>query len=204
MTLVALATSDIPQAPLETFCHQVSAAGIDAEVSESRILLRSAEPPSWIQLFADSSWWVKGLGAFATLYVAELVKEAAKTTWQARAKAAHLATRTANNALGRFSKAILRLRAECPERTKLVLGLPVPEDYFGAQFELVGREEELLAAEIALFLRHLSALQSLLDREALPGGVLGAVTIRLRDNGDLYVAWLNKEFQLHEHVLALE
>jgi hypothetical protein len=73
MPLVALATSDVSQATLEEFGKDLS-PDFEFEVSDGRIFLRSAEPPSWIQLFADAPWWIQGLGAYAALYVAELVK----------------------------------------------------------------------------------------------------------------------------------
>jgi hypothetical protein len=107
------------------------------------------------------------------------------------------------NALGKLSRAILRLRESTGERTKLVLGLPVPDDYFGVRFELIGRAEEIVAAEIALFVRHLQALQELLDREALPLGVVGAVNVLVREDGALMVAWMGRDLKFHEHILPI-
>ena len=112
-----------------------------------------------------------GSRAYSGLYVAELVKEAAKTTWKERAKLVPAVLRTGNS-LGKLTRALLRLRGTAAGRTKLVLGLPVPDDYFGVRFELIGQDEEILAAEISLFVRYLPALQELLDREAHRHGVL--------------------------------
>lgn len=202
MPLVAFATSDVSQATLQEFGRDLG-PDFDFAVSDSRILLRSAEPPSWIQLFADAPWWIQGLGAYAALYVAELVKEAGKTTWKERAKLVPASFRT-GNALGKLTHALLRLGGGADERTKLVLGLPVPDDYFGVRFELVGRGEDIVAAEIALFVRHLPALEVLLAREVIPQGVVGAVNVLVRDDGAIMVAWMSRDLQFREHVLQLK
>src|SRR6266567_9622734 len=153
----ALATSDIDPAVLEILRADL-APELELTIDERSIVLKSAEPPSWIQFFADAPWWVKVLGAYATLYVAELVKEAAKETWRERAK---LARRTvaAGNTVVKLARSLVKLRGALPGRSKLILGLPVPDDYFGVRFELVGKDEEILAAEISLFVRYVPAIE---------------------------------------------
>src|SRR5688500_6001625 len=81
-----ISTADVP---LDSVRDLASDLGTDipTEVDESQIFMRSTEPPSWVSLLADADMWVKLLGAYAALFVAELVKEAAKDTWRNRGKA---------------------------------------------------------------------------------------------------------------------
>lgn len=74
-----VATEDVPQPVLEDLCRELAGA-IDIEIDEGRFSFKSLEAPSWIRLLAEAEWWQQGFAAIATLYVAELVKEAAKET----------------------------------------------------------------------------------------------------------------------------
>ena len=189
--------------PLELFRDEMRPE-FEVVVDDRAIFLRSAEPPSWIQLFADAQWWVKALGAYAALYVSELVKESAKETWRHRAKMAR-ASVAAGNRILRIARSLKKLQGELPDRTDLVLGLPVPDDHFGVRFVVFGRDEDLLAAEIALFVRHLPAIERLVEDEGLRlGKVVGAVNLQLREDGTLHVGWMDRErLNLEERILVL-
>jgi hypothetical protein len=178
---------------------------MELQVDERLILLRSAEPPSWIQFFAEAPWWVKALGAYAALYVAEITKEAGRDTWRNRAKVASAAIGSKNQ-IARFARGLLKLKARVAPRTKLVLGLPIPDDYFGVRFELVGRDEDLLAAEIALFARYVPAIERLIEAEGLRyGRVTGAVMLTIGDDTSLRVTWMDRErLEVEERVLRLD
>src|ERR1017187_10008870 len=54
----------------------------EIEIDEMPRSYKSAVPPSWVRCYAENSWWIKGLGAYAAIYVAEIVTEAAKNTWK--------------------------------------------------------------------------------------------------------------------------
>lgn len=65
--------------------------------------------------------------AAAALYVAEIVKEAAKESWKNRAKVVALVV-GATNKVKSFAANIVRLKRKLPERTEVVLALPIPND----------------------------------------------------------------------------
>ena len=203
MKLKATSTADIDLRTLAALRDDLS-ADLEIEVSESQIFLRSAEPPSWIQFLADAPWWVQAFGAYSALYVAELVKEAAKTTWAERAAIVRKAKVT-TKVLGRFARRLARLRSSLPERSQLVIGLPVPDDYFGVRFELLGRDEDVLAAEIAVFASFVPALEQLIRSERLEQGrVVGAINLLVTDDLRLKVAWMDREsLGIQERVLQL-
>jgi hypothetical protein len=104
----------------------------------------------------------------------------------------------------KVARSVLRLRASLPERTKLVLGLPIPDDYFGVRFELVGRDEEILAAEISLFVRYVPAIEKLIQTEELRGKVTGAIILLIQEDLSLKVTWMNRQLlKIEERVLRL-
>lgn len=192
MKLRATSTADIPLQALREFRHDLS-ADLDIDVDESQIYLRSAEPPSWIQFLAEAPWWVQAFGAYSALYVAELAKEAAKTTWAERAAIAHK-TLAATQKLGRFADRLTQLRTALPKHSQLVIGLPVPDDHFGARFELLGRDEDVLAAEVAVFASFVPALEALVRTEHLDQGrVIGAINLLVSEEPFLKVAWMDRE-----------
>lgn len=198
----ALATSDIDPALLRTLRADLSPE-LELTIDERTVSLKSAEPPSWIQFFAEAPWWIQALGAYAAVYVAELVKEAGRETWKQKAQLAHR-TVDASNRMVKVARSVLRLRASLPERTKLVLGLPIPDDYFGVRFELVGRDEEILAAEISLFVRYVPAIEKLIQTEELRGKVTGAIILLIQEDLSLKVTWMNRQLlKIEERVLRL-
>ena len=200
----ATATSDVDQQALELLCNQLQ-PDLDLSLDEHAIILRSAEPPSWVQFFAEAPWWIKALGAYAALYIAEIVKEAGKEIWKERAKLARVATGTGNRVL-KLARSLVALRDRIPKRTKFVFGLPVPDDYFGTRLELIGKDEDIIAAEIALFIRYIPAIERLIETEGLRAGkVTGAITLHIAEDSSLRVAWMNREsLKIEERTLYLD
>lgn len=192
MNLRASSTGDIRLESLRQFRDELS-TDLDIEVDEGQIYLRSAEPPSWIQFLAEAPWWVQAFGAYSALYIAELVKEAAKTTWSERAAIARK-TRAATQKLGSFTRRLARLRATIPEQSQLIIGLPVPDDHFGTRFELLGRDEDVLAAEVAVFASFVPALEDLFLSEQLDKDrVVGAINLLVTEELYLRVTWMDRE-----------
>lgn len=198
-----LATGDVNSSVLAAFRDELS-ADLDVVLDEHRIMLRSAEPSSWIQFFADAPWWMQTLGAYAAIYVSEIVREAGKDTWKQKGRLVDAALSGADR-LAKLAAALARVRAGLPDRTRLVLGLPVPDDYLGIRFELQGCDEEVLAVEIALFVRHLPGLETLIEKERLKEGkVTGAVKLMPLENGSMSVSWMDRtSLTIVERVLPL-
>jgi hypothetical protein len=203
-SMKATATSDVDHAALELLREQLQ-PDLELSLDEHAIILRSAEPPSWVQFFAEAPWWIKALEAYAALYVAEIVKAAGKETWKERAKLTRAAVGTGNKVL-KLARSFVALRDRIPKKTKLVLGLPVPDDYFGTRFELIGENENIIAAEIALFIRYVPAIERIIEAEGLRAGkVTGAITLRIAEDSSLRVTWMNREsLKIEDRTLHLE
>lgn len=199
----ALSTADVPIQPLKEFGEDVGPE-FEFEIEDGRVALLSAEPPSWIHLIADSSWWISLFSAAAALYMAEIVKEAAKESWKNRAKATALVVGAANK-VKLFAEKVVRLKKKLPERTDIVVALPIPNDYFGVRLTLSVDDADLLAYQIALFVSHMPRLIEAIRNEKLDGPrVATGLFLELQDNGDLKVTWFNREsLELESLVILL-
>lgn len=77
------------------------------------------------------------------------------------------------------------------------------DDYFGVRFELLGRDEDVLAAELAVFVSFVPAIEALIEKEQLAQGrVAGAVTLLVDEELSLTVAWMDSD-TLRSHVRIL-
>ena len=198
-----VSTSDVPLEELRKFSAELGAE-FEVDVQDSQVFQRSAETPSWVALLATADWWVKGLAAYAALFVAEIVKEAAKDTWRHRAKASAAVT-AAGGQFRKVGVAIAALRARLTARTTVAVGLPVPDDYFATRLAVDGDDPDLLCAQLALFVHHLPALNVLMSTHGLAEGrVAAGVYLSLNDDGSLLVSWHDpKTLEVTEHVLPL-
>jgi hypothetical protein len=193
----ARSTSDISLLTLHTVGAELG-ADFQLEVDERQIFLKSAEPPSWVTFLAEADWWIKVMGAYAALYIAEIVKEAGKDTWKHRAKALSAAVATAN-LIRRFGTALANLRKRLPLRTRIEIALPIPDDYFCTRVELIGTEADDLAVQIALFVHHLPMLVEFMrDKKLDRRNVAGGISLKLLPDASLHVRWQDNDTLL-EH-----
>jgi hypothetical protein len=198
-----ISTSDVPLENLREFAGDLSPE-FDVHVDASQVFLRTAEPPSWVALLAEANWWVKLLAGYAALYVAELVKEAAKDTWRHRGKAVAVAA-VAGGQLRRLASSIAALRRRLAPRTTVGIGLPVPNEFFSTRLALDGEDPDALVAQLALFIHHIPALAELITRHELAEGrAATGVFLALRDDGSLLVSWHDRDtLEMREHILSL-
>jgi hypothetical protein len=196
-----VSTSDIPLEALREWATELNPE-FEAAVDQGQVHLRSIEAPSWVTLLAEASWWTKLLAAYTALYVAEIVKEAAKDTWRNRAKALS-AAKIAGNRLRDLADAFADLRRRVGAPTTLGIGLPVPNEFFSTQLTLEGTDSDELLPQLALFIHHLPALSRFISEHGLTDGrVATGVFLRLRDDGDLLISWHDRRsLEIHEHVL---
>ncbi len=185
-------TSDVSLEMLYELRTELS-PDLELAVDERQIHLKSVESPSWITFLAEADWWVKIFAVYSALYVAELVKEAAKDTWKNRGRALSAVTATASE-IKKLASGIARLRQRLSPKTRIRIALPIPSDYFSTSLELVGSEADELALHIALFVYHLPALMALIESEGLgKGRLLGAVQLKLLQNASLEVSWIDAQ-----------
>jgi hypothetical protein len=172
-------------------------------IDERPRVYKGGVPPSWIRLYADADWWIKGLSAYAALYVAEIVKEAAKDTWKNRGKIASAAVATGGR-IRQLALALAKLRSRLRPETGIEIGLPFPDDYDGTLFEVTGDDVDELAAQCAVFVHYLPALMKLIREEELGrASVATGIQIAVRADLSLEVSWQDGSLAKQKRVLTL-
>ena len=201
--LKAVSTGDVSLKILRDLSEEL-APEIELEVDDRQIFLRSAEPPSWLTFLAEADWWMQALAAYAALYVAEIVKEAAKDTWEGRARAV-AAVKTTANRLWSLAKGIARLRARISPRTRIELGLPFPDEYFSTRLEVSACTPEEIAVDLALFVHHLRGLEGLILSRGLDGNhPAGGMRLQILADGSLEVSWRDGQtLEQKQHILRI-
>lgn len=166
---------------------------IEAEIYTSTFAYRSTDVPSWISFLATADWWVQALAAYATLYIAEIVKEAGKDTWKNRAKAV-TAVRSVGNAIRILASSIARLRSKLEPSSSVTVGIPVPDWVYTTDLKLSAEDEDELAVELALFVHHLPELEALIESEGLhQGAAVGWINLRILLDGSMEIQWMDKQ-----------
>ena len=198
-----LATRDVDDHVLDLL-RQALDLKLQVTTERGIVALMAAEAPSWVRLIAEASWWQQTLGASATLFVAELIKEAAKDSWKNRAKAISLAV-VAGSKLKELAVELLSLRRRLSPKTEIVFAIPVPDDYFGTQLKLSAQDEISLQLEVALFVHHFPALTELMRTEQfVVHKPATGLFLELLPNGDLQVMWFDaKTLAQRQRVLGL-
>ena len=199
----AIATRDVPDEVLHQFRDELHPE-FDLDVNGGRVVLLSMEPPSWIHFIAQADWWIQGLAAYSAIYVAEIVKEAAKDTWRGRGTIISTAVGVGNK-LRSLAGKFINLRNRLSSRTDLIIGLPIPDEHFGAHFELTATNADELSLEIALFVYHIPAILNLIEVEGLNRRKPATGTfLTLLPSGALQVTWFDSErLEKEERVLSL-
>lgn len=165
-------------------------------VDEHRTFYKSAEPPSWVALFEQTSAWVMVLGPSAAVFLGELLKEAAKDTWRNKDRIARALAKLVVQPLQTAAAAITRFRSMAAPRTDVDIGIPLPDDFFGTRLRLEGTDADSIALEIALFVQQCGAIQALLeDAERGGAGVVGQISLSLLPDGSMRVEWMNRDLK---------
>jgi hypothetical protein len=199
----ALSTSDVSLEALEALRRELS-PDIELNVEERQFFFKSAEPPSWVVFLAQADWWIKILAGYAALYVAELVKEAAKDSWKNRARVLR-SMKAAGGQLKRFATGIATLRHTLSTRTRVEVGLPIPDEFNSTSLELDGSEPDDLALQVALFVQHVPDVSAFIKGAHLDsGGAAAGIRLKLLPDGSLDVRWQDSEaFEEHHRVFPL-
>jgi len=117
------------------------------------------------------------------------VKEAGKDTWKNRAKI-WSATVTAVHRVNQFATALGRLRSRLRSKTRIEVGLPVPNGDDGTRLELEGSDVDELALQLALFVHHLPTLLDLMRKEKFDrSSVASGIQLKLLSDASLQVSW---------------
>jgi hypothetical protein len=187
--MVAKSTRDVPLAALHAMSRRLHPV-IDLHVDEGQLVLLSAAPPSWVTLIADPYFWLNALGAAAAIYVAEIVREAGRSTWRAfrRPKCGPAEPTKTVDVL---ADGLITLMDALPS-SEIALALPIPDQHHSTRLILVGRTPDEVAAQITLFVNHLPALTKIIEQNRLDWErAFGGIFLRLNDDGSLEVTWMH-------------
>jgi hypothetical protein len=179
-------------------------AELHVSAEDSRFFMRSLDAPSWVRLVAELSWWQQALAAAAALYVAELLKEAAKDTWKSRAKLVAAAV-AAGGAIKSFVTVVRTFKAKLSARTDVIFGLPEPDEYFGVHFQLPFDDPATTELAMALFVHYQPAVSRLIsEHQAFGVRAATGYFLEIQSDASLRVWWFNsKSLQREEVFIAL-
>ncbi|MCW3477953.1 hypothetical protein OL229_00060 [Neisseriaceae bacterium JH1-16] len=199
-----VSTSDVSSEKLYEL-KEVLQPDIDVDIQDGKVVLLSAEPPSWIHFIASTDWWIQGFSAMSALYVAEIVKEAAKDTWKNRSKVVAAAVGSINK-IKTFSEKIINFKSSIKNNTELVLVLPVPHELRGCCLLLNAEDPDVLSLQLALYVHHLPRVEELIrSKVSGPNEVATGVVLSLLSSGALQVCWLDcPSLESQVHVLEVE
>lgn len=192
--------------PLDNLRNLSTELGIDFEIEideTPRIYKGGTVIPSWVRFFAEADWWIKGLGAYAAIYVATIVQEAAKDTWKNRSKIISAAA-GAGDRVKQFAAALASLRKRLAPKTHIEIALPFPDDYDGTILEVVGSDVDELAVQLAVFVHYLPALVALIRKEGLTRGTVATgIQLFMLPDLSLKVSWQDASLKRQTRVLTI-
>lgn len=194
------ATEDVRTVDIEMLVGDLRGV-IAVDVDENRMAFRSAEPPSWIALIQHIPTWAAIIGPSAAVFLNELLKEAGKDAYKNKTKVARVLAKPLVKPLQVLAAAIVKFQ-EAGRRTNVDVGAPVPDEYFGTRLRLTGDDQESIALELALFVRHCGGIQTVLDGiHNRDSRVIGQVTLTLFPDGSMHIQWMESDAGIRTETL---
>ena len=167
------------------------------------VFLRSAEPPSFIQIMGEALQWLSPLKVAATVFLSQLAKEAATEIYKNKAKIAEALAQAAAAPLRRAAASLKQARHQSPRHPRVVLGLSMPDDYFGTALSITHESEEEIAYLLASFVTKAEAIQQVIQAEIDAGRrPLGRVQVVPTGAGGLRLVWMDQQFGKHEREIS--
>ena len=162
------------------------------------ISLRSADPPSFIQIMGEAVQWLSPLKVAATVFLSQLAKDAASDVYKNKAKIAQALAQIGAAPLRLVAESLKRVRDESPRQPRIVLGLSIPDDYFGTALSITDHSEEEVAYLIAGFVMRAEVIQQLVQAEVDAGRPpLGRVQVMCSDGG-FKLVWMDQQSVEHQ------
>ena len=165
----------------------------------SKVLLRSADPPSIIELLGAVALWVP-LAAAAKAYLEQIAKRAGDATWDSLAS---LFKGKEMNPIIDIATTLSTVVDEIDGEVKIVFGLNIPDEIFETTISANARDPAEVARALSSFVVHAELLSEFIHSEFEQGRKpLGPVIITLQDDGRLLLKWCDQtDFQVREKYL---
>jgi hypothetical protein len=165
---------------------------------------RSADPPAIVQLVGDLAQWVDPLKLAASIFLAQLAKEAAKDVWKNKLVIAKVLKEQACKPLKIVASAIAAAkRTTDSAEFSVTIGLSVPDDLFGTTLPIYENDEELIAILVARFVDQLMTVEAIVRKEMDgPNRPVGQVSLLLQPDGSMLLRWMGaQDLDIHEQVV---
>lgn len=167
---------------------------------------RSATVPELVQVLLEASAWKQALGAAAVLFMKEYIKElgrlSAKSTWRQGKALASTLKDLSVEPLKKTADALARAKQSLSNRSRVSIGLPIPDDYFGTLLEIEAEEEDEIALILALFVTRVEEIEGRLEEEREQERALGAISLHVDDRGNFVAEWKDQNFEEHRVVFS--
>jgi Uma2 family endonuclease len=181
-------TADIPPSVQEQISSEI---GQVLPIHERHVMeFRSTDGPSFVQLVADAVQWITPLKAAAIVFLSQLAKNAADEVWKNKAHLYRILKDTSVDPLYRLVRALAQAKREVSTHTRVVIGLPIPQEYLGTLLALETVDEVELAWTIANFVDKVDKINNRLQQE-LEGGhePLSIVKLIIQPDGSFVARW---------------
>jgi hypothetical protein len=166
----------------------------EAEISNSQRILLSAQPPSFVHLIAELSWW-KQLGFYVAGTVATgALGKAGSDFWDNKAKI----TKVVTDRLWSLADRVVNLQSMLDGHTQVFLAFPNPDIYFPASLKVDSLDVNVVAWQIAALTYHAADIEKFIATGSFDP--LASAEITINDRGDIHLKWMDKtEMDIREH-----
>jgi hypothetical protein len=158
------------------------------------VVRRSAQGlEQYIQLLGSWETWVAAFGVFGAAFLAKLGQRTADAFWDS--VRGHLKSAEAR-ALAEVSEALSAASQASGTPTKIIVGLDIPDRYFGTALVIDGVEPEEIAYALAQFAVVAERISTLMNEEIEAGsGPFGRAVITFSEDGAAQVQWITRDYK---------
>lgn len=189
---ILIVTLEVPQEAREVL--KAEAAPLLSIVDVHELVLLSADIHSFIKVLADALDWTLPFKAAAGVFLSQLAKNMADDLWKNRVEITKALGSAAAFPIRKLIGAIEKAREISGELTTFAVGVPVPDDHFGATVTLPGNSTESSAVTFAIFVHHAQEIERTLHQYISAGrGIVGPVRVRPEPDGSVVLVWMDRD-----------
>ena len=190
-------TKDIPQ-------EIVNDLRKEFDIKEEPVLVeyKSGTDPSLIQIIAEIIEWLAIFKEAATVFLIELSKEEAKDFYKNKDKIFKALKLAIVSPLKRISRVLSKVKKKLPDKTNIIIGIPIPNYYLGTILSIDSKQEEEIAWAVANFIVRIESISEFIKEisssELKP---LGPLNLILLEDGNIKLTWMDQQnMNNHEKV----
>jgi len=190
-------TKDIPQEIVNDLRRE-----FDIKEKPVLVVYKSGTDSSLIQIIAEIIEWLDILKVAATVFLIELSKQAAKDFYKNKDKIFKALKLAIVSPLKRISRVLSKVKKKLPDKTKIIIGIPIPNDYLGTILSIDSKQEEEIAWAVANFIVRIESISEFIKEisssELKP---LGPLNLILLEDGNIKLTWMDQQnMNIHEKV----